>query len=111
MFYHGCVKPVFTIDNCYIDKPMNFYSNRHFFEHSAWSAFRHAFRMHITYKSGKITLTLIFPPQCGENVMFQAQNILEWKHFSNRLRKYLFIRANFWNSSKLNNLKRKRILP
>ena len=96
MFYHGCIKPVLTTDNCYIDKPMNFYSNQYFFEHNAWSAFRHAFRMQITYKSGKITLMLIFPPQSGENVMFQVQNISEWKHFPNRLRKYLFIRTNFW---------------
>ena len=33
--HHGCVKHGFTIANYFFDKPINFYSNRHDFEHNA----------------------------------------------------------------------------
>ena len=51
--HHGCVKHGFTIANYFFDKPINFYSNRHDFEHNAWFAFYHAFRVSLTHKIGK----------------------------------------------------------
>lgn len=47
---HECVKPGFAIESYSVDKPINFYSKRHVFEHNAWFTFCEVFRMSVIYE-------------------------------------------------------------
>lgn len=67
--HHGCVKHGFTIANYFFDKPINFYSNRHDFEHNAWFAFYRVFRVSLTRKIGKNDFYGNFYPNSLEKIL------------------------------------------
>ena len=66
--HHRCIKPGFTIANYSADKPINFYSNRNDFEHNAWFAFYHVFRVSLTYKTGQNDFDGNFYPNSPEKI-------------------------------------------
>ena len=106
---YRCIKLGFTSDNYPVDRPNYFYSKWHAFEHYAWFAFGHVYRMPINCKIAHNYFAAIFlsdSPEalscfrcklfCNRNLLFELWN----SHHT-----YL-LQQRFWKSSMLNNLKR-----